>query len=223
MIQAEWPHLAETLHPTLTKVFDKLYSVPSRVLAPESKDVFKALELSPPNMTKVVILGQDPYIKGEAHGLAFSSKLGMTPSLNVIFKELSRVGLARTNPNLTDWAKQGVLLLNTILTTRLGESLAHQSFGWQEFTKSILQYLLYLDNPLVIMLWGVHARNSWKEVVDSMSSDFDFSQIKVLNACHPVFESRSGNACFAGSNHFVLANEWLVAHNLSPIKWNDNE
>jgi uracil-DNA glycosylase len=213
-----WP-LKETALSN-TKLLNNLKVVPAASLAPAPENIFKALELTAPNDVKVIALGQDPYIRGEAHGLAFSSQKGITPSLEIIVKELERTGFTRYNTDLTDWAQQGVLLLNTILTTKLGLSLAHKAFGWQEFTKEVVRHVLVLGNPIVIMLWGNVAKEFYASVIKGL--DIDLSHVKVLTAVHPVAEFR-GSGKFVGCNHFVLANEWLELHNLSPIKWNDND
>lgn len=172
--------------------------------------------MTPPDKTKVLILGQDPYINGEAHGLAFSSQLGVTPSLRVIFRELTRVGIQRTDPNLTDWAEQGVLLLNTILTTKQGQSLAHKDFGWQEFTTEIIRHVISLQHPIVVMLWGRVAQDFYKTAVPGVHD-----HVLVLKAYHPAAESRPGGYKFTGCNHFIDANEFLVQHGEQPIKWSN--
>jgi len=217
-----WPQLIDFTNPVIRRVLQNLRDVPVGKLAPAPEDVFNALHTTRPTDTKVLIIGQDPYIRGEAHGLAFSSLTKVTPSLRVIFKELARSGFPRKNPNLTDWAEQGVLLLNPILTTELGTSLAHKSFGWQEWTTSVVQYLVELEQPLVVMAWGQHARDFWKGVTRRITTDI--SHVKVFTACHPQAENYPGNGiCFTGCNHFVEANEWLKLNGLNPIKWNDEQ
>jgi uracil-DNA glycosylase len=132
-----------------------------------------------------------------------------------MFAELSRTGYERTSPNLTSWAEQGVLLLNTILTTRLGESLAHRDFGWQEFTSSIIRHVTSLDNPLVVMLWGRIAQDFYTTAVP-----MENKHILLLKAYHPVACHYDKSKRFVGCNHFVEANEWLVTHGKQPIAWN---
>lgn len=213
-----WPQLNDFTNPVILKVLNNLHKVPASKLAPRAEEVFTALDLTKPQDVRVIIIGQDPYIRGEAHGLAFSSRTKVTPSLRVIFKELARSGYSRRSPLLTDWAKQGVLLLNTILTTELGTSLAHKEFGWQEWTQSIVQYIVQLEEPLVVMVWGAYARDFWNIVKKRIT---DLSHVRVLDACHPQAENYGG-ACFTGCNHFADANKWLTQHGLNPIIWNDD-
>lgn len=194
-----------------------LSTVPSSLLAPHPSNVFKALELTKPEDVKVLIVGQDPYIKGEAHGLAFSSMQKMTPSLKIVFKELEiEYGTRRFDTDLTSWAEQGVLLLNTILTTELGKTLAHGNFGWQQFTTEVARYVINLGNPLAVMLWGVQAQEFWAEVTSRI--DVPLDKILLLNACHPQAENY-GSAVFTGCGHFQQANHWLVQHDKTPINW----
>ncbi len=124
-------------------------------LCPPVDEIWNALRLTSFEDTKVVILGQSPYHRGEAHGLAFSSERGYPPSLRVIFKELKEeYSKVRETPDLTDWAKQGVLLLNTVLTTTKGNPTAHAKIGWEKFTGYILMRLALSSKPKVFMLWG---------------------------------------------------------------------
>jgi len=221
-LNTNWPQLKDFTTPVIRRVLQRLSMVPEDKMAPKAEDVFNALNLVSPQDVKVIIIGQDPYIRGEAHGLAFSSKTKVTPSLRTILKELERSGFIRKNPDLTDWAQQGVLLLNTILTTELGTSLAHKNFGWQEWTASIVQHVVHLGNPIAVMIWGTHARDFWKTVVTRVGDDL--SHVRVLDTCHPQAENYPGNKeCFTGCNHFVYANEWLELNGLNPIKWNDDD
>lgn len=215
----QWP-LLETYRGNL-KLIQKLSEVPGSNLAPAPWNVFKALESTSPEKVKVIIVGQDPYIRGEAHGLAFSSQKGMTPSLDIIFKELEREGFHQKDPNLIRWAEQGVLLLNTILTTKLGESLAHEKFGWQQFTKAVVRYVINLGQPVLLMLWGNHAKDFWLSIRKTISTDSQV-HIGVLYSVHPIAESR-GSGKFTGNDHFKLANEWLEEHGQTPINWSDDE
>lgn len=185
-------------------------------MCPQPNQVLEALKLTAPKDGKVVIIGQDPYINGEAHGLAFSSQAGVTPSLQVIFEELARCGYPRTNPDLTSWAEQGVLLLNTILTTQRGLSLAHDDYGWEDFTASVLKHVAYSEEPLVVMTWGSVARNFYTKAIPKKPPN-----ILHLDAVHPVAQHRKPSEYrFVGCNHFVQANEWLAAHHKQPITWN---
>lgn len=210
-----WP-LHETLYGN-SKLWRNLGRTPAHVTVPKPFDIFTALELTSPQDVKAIIIGQDPYINGEAHGLAFSSQLGMTPSLRVIFDELEQeYSEKRTNPNLTDWAEQGVLLLNTILTTELGLTGAHKNYGWQPFVAEVVRYVINLQNPLVVMLWGGYARNFWSDTMKLV--DADTEHIHLLSACHPQAENY-GSCKFTGCNHFRKTNDYLVDHDLKPIKW----
>ena len=190
-------------------------------MCPKPSQVFEALRLTAPLDTKVVILGQDPYIgEGQAHGLAFSSQAGLTPSLEVIFRELERSGYPRHDCDLTSWANQGVLLLNTILTTEIGKSLYHKNFGWQYFTQEVLRFVVGMGKPIVVMLWGKVAEEYFDEAMRNEKT----KHIQILRAYHPAAEARGGaegKYKFTGCNHFVQANEWLEAHGLNTINWSE--
>ena len=155
---------------------------------------------------KVIIVGQDTYInKGEAMGLCFSVPNGIKtpPSLRNILKEIKD----RTNPDLTDIAKQGVLMLNRALTVREGQSMSHMAI-WAAFTEDIIKYIANKYSGIVYMLWG----NPAKE----LAKHLDMSKNLVLTHSHPSPLSRRP---FIGNNHFVLCNEYLLSHNKTPIAW----
>lgn len=215
----QWP-LLETYRGNL-KLIQNLSEVGGSTLAPHGSKVFEALRLTSPENTKVIIIGQDPYISGEAHGLAFSSQKGMTPSLSIVFKELEREGFKQKSLNLTRWAEQGVLLLNTILTTRLGESLAHEKFGWQQFTKAVVRYVINLGQPVIILLWGNHTKDFWLSIRKTIPLD-SLTSVGILYSVHPVAEAR-GSGKFTGNDHFKLTNEWLEEHGQTPINWSDDD
>jgi uracil-DNA glycosylase len=190
-------------------------------LCPNLEDVFKAYELTQPDNVKVCILGLDPYINGEAHGLSFSSqKEKIPPSLRIIFKELFESGILpnkRTNPNLEDWAAQGVLLLNTVLTTERGKTLAHGAWGWEQFTGETLKYLAESENPVVFLAWGKNAQKSIEQyVVPNIRNQM---RKLLLFSYHPAAELYGGSAKFTGNGHFVKANEFLETQKLAPICW----
>lgn len=174
---------------------------------PDMYDIFNAFRLTAYGDVKVVILGQDPYHgPGQAHGLAFSVKRGVAvpPSLKNIYKELSSdVGFVPpSHGNLTDWAKQGVLLLNTGLTVREGEANSHKNIGWHVFTDNVIKLLSARDKPMVFMLWGGNARTKLPLI--------DRSKHLVLTSAHP-----SPLSCFNGffgCKHFSRANEFLAKH-----------
>ena len=180
---------------------------------PDKNNIYNALKLTPPDKVKVVILGQDPYInKDQANGLSFSVQPGITipPSLRNIFRE-QRKDLGIIQPNsgdLTKWAEQGVLLLNTTLTVRAGLSNSHQGKGWGIFTDSIIKYLGQKEN-IVFMLWGNNAKAK-RKLIDS-------SKNLILEAAHP--SPLSATRGFFGCQHFSKANNYLIEHNLSPIDW----
>lgn len=180
---------------------------------PDKNNIYNALKLTPPDKVKVVILGQDPYInKDQANGLSFSVQPGIVipPSLRNIFRE-QRKDLGIIQPNsgdLTKWAEQGVLLLNTTLTVRAGLSNSHQGKGWGIFTDSIIKYLGQKEN-IVFMLWGNNAKAK-RKLIDS-------SKNLILEAAHP--SPLSATRGFFGCQHFSKANNYLIEHNLSPINW----
>ena len=180
---------------------------------PDKNNIYNALKLTPPDKVKVVILGQDPYInKDQANGLSFSVQPGIAvpPSLKNIFRE-QRKDLGIIQPNsgdLTKWAEQGVLLLNTTLTVRAGLSNSHQGKGWGIFTDSIIKYLGQKEN-IVFMLWGNNAKAK-RKLIDS-------SKNLILEAAHP--SPLSATRGFFGCQHFSKANNYLIEHNLSPIDW----
>ena len=180
---------------------------------PDKNNIYNALKLTPPDKVKVVILGQDPYInKDQANGLSFSVQPGIVipPSLRKIFRE-QRKDLGIIQPNsgdLTKWAEQGVLLLNTTLTVRAGLSNSHQGKGWGIFTDSIIKYLGQKEN-IVFMLWGNNAKAK-RKLIDS-------SKNLILEAAHP--SPLSATRGFFGCQHFSKANNYLIEHNLSPIDW----
>lgn len=180
---------------------------------PKESEVFNALKLTPLENTKVVILGQDPYHgPNQAHGLSFSVNDGIKPppSLVNIFKELhTDVGFSVPNHgNLTEWARQGVLMLNATLTVRAGEPASHQKKGWEQFTDAIIKLISDEKEHCVFMLWGSYARS--KTVL------IDATKHLVLEAAHP---SPLARGAFFGSRHFSQANAWLKKHGLEPVDW----
>lgn len=180
-------------------------------LYPPPSDIFKAFELCKYNDLKVVIIGMDPYInKDEAHGLAFSVSKATTmpPSLRNIFKELRRsFNINRQNTDLTDWAKQGVLLLNTALTVRQGCSGSHTGI-WKEFTRDLISKIGKATHNCVYLLWGNHAQ-AFEQYIDSTNN-------LILKHTHPSPLSRKP---FEGNNHFVLCNDYLLKLGKPPITW----
>lgn len=188
------------------------------VLCPKPSDIWRAFKLTPYENVKVVIILQDPYINGEADGLAMSSKGKITPSLQVVFKELAaEFGKQRTKTELDDWAEQGVLLINTCLTTVRGQSRAHAGIGWEKLTGTILARIAMRKTPTVFMLWGKDAKTvGERSIIPNMRG----SNHLILKAIHPVAEARGdGTYTFTGCGHFRKANEFLAEHKRGRIKW----
>lgn len=181
---------------------------------PPPTQVFRALDLVAPRDVRVVILGQDPYhTPGVADGLAFSSLPAnpIPPSLKNIFKEIeAEFAVACPNsPDLTRWAEQGVLLLNTSLTVAGGEANSHQDYGWSEFTDAIIGVLSRECDHVVFLLWGNNAR--------SKKSLIDMEKHLVLESAHP--SPLSAHKGFLGNGHFAKANTYLKLHGRPPIDW----
>ena len=180
---------------------------------PKYSDVFNALRFTDYDEVKVVILGQDPYHgEGEAHGLSFSvhDDVKRPPSLNNILKELyNDLGVVRNGNELTDWAKQGVLLLNSVLTVVKDTPLSHKGKGWEIFTDNIISYLNDREEPIVFILWGSYARSK-KELITNKNHF-------IIESAHP--SPLSASRGFFGSHPFSRANDFLVKNGISPIKW----
>ncbi|MFN2744675.1 MULTISPECIES: uracil-DNA glycosylase [Bacillus] len=181
---------------------------------PEPNDIYNAFHYTSYEKVKVVILGQDPYHgPGQAHGLSFSVKPGVNPppSLKNIFIELqSDIGADIPNHgSLVSWAKQGVLLLNTVLTVRRGQANSHKGKGWEQLTDSVIDVLNKREKPVVFILWGRHAQAK-KERIDT-------SKHFIIQSPHPSpFSARNG---FFGSRPFSRANQCLQKINEEPIDW----
>ncbi|MDX2001123.1 MAG: uracil-DNA glycosylase [Chitinophagales bacterium] len=185
----------------------------SKTIYPPGPLIFNAFNLTPFDQVKVVIIGQDPYHgAGQAHGLCFSVQRGVKPppSLVNIFKEINQdLGIPIPNHGcLENWAKQGVLLLNAILTVRAGEPASHNSFGWQEFTNAAIKALSDKRESLVFLLWGRYAQE--KEIL------IDTEKHYVLKTAHP---SPFSATKFFGCKHFSKTNELLKKHGKAPIDW----
>jgi uracil-DNA glycosylase len=180
---------------------------------PPEELTFSALRLTPPRLTRVVILGQDPYHgAGQAHGLAFSvpSGVALPPSLRNVFAEL-RSDLGCTPPtsgDLTMWASQGVLLLNTALTVRAGEAGSHTDCGWETFTDRIVSYLGQRDDHCVFILWGRHAARRATHIAPHHT---------IITSAHP--SPLSAHKGFFGSQPFSRANAALMTHDQNSIDW----
>lgn len=184
-----------------------------KTVFPAEENVFKAFDLCSPENVKVVILGQDPYHEeGQAMGLSFSvpDTVKAPPSLKNIFKELQSDLEIMTggSTDLTPWAKQGVLLVNSILTVRKGEAASHRNIGWQQFTDAVISILSADYNGIVFMLWGNYAR--------SKAALIDRSRHLVLEAAHP---SPLARGAFFGSRPFSQANDYLRSIGRTAIDW----
>ena len=216
-ISNDWlaPLSAEFKKPYYAKLYKTIreeYS--TRQIFPPSDEIFTAFELTPLSDVKVVIIGQDPYHgDGQAHGLCFSVKpdIETPPSLVNIYKELS-TDLGCYIPNngyLTKWAKQGVLLLNTVLTVRAHQANSHRGIGWEEFTDAAIRALNEQDRPIVYLLWGKPAQMK--------KSMLDNPKHLILEAPHP--SPLSAYRGFFGCKHFGKTNEFLEKNGLKSIDW----
>ncbi len=187
----------------------------TQVIYPPADDIFNALHLTPLSEVKVVILGQDPYHNThQAHGLSFSvppDQKDLPPSLINIYRELHDDVGCRMPDNgcLVGWAKQGVLLLNTVLTVRAHQPASHQGHGWEKFTDAIIEAVNRQDRPIVYMLWGSHAQTKIPMLTNPKHL--------ILTAPHP--SPLSAYRGFFGCRHFSKCNEFLAAHGQTPINW----
>lgn len=218
MLEASW-------QPVLGSEFDQPYMQKLRgflreekdkkkIIYPKSTNVFQAFSLTPLHQVKVVLLGQDPYHgRGQAHGLCFSVPSGMPlpPSLVNIYKELqSDVGITPSkNGCLESWAKQGVLLLNSVLTVEAGHAASHQGRGWEIFTDRVIAILNETMRGLVFLLWGNYAQRKGQLV--------NTDEHCVLKAPHP--SPLSAHQGFLGCRHFSKANHYLKRIGKAPIDW----
>ena len=183
---------------------------------PEEKNVFNALELTPFESVKVVILGQDPYHGfGQAHGLSFSVQKGipLPPSLRNIYKELQEDigGELPTEGDLSHWAKQGVLLLNTVLTVEEGNANSHKGMGWERLTNRLIESLNELNHPVIFILWGKPAQDKEKLITNPNHV--------ILKAPHP--SPLSAYRGFFGSKPFSRVNDILIQQGQTPIRWTE--
>ncbi|WP_122036257.1 uracil-DNA glycosylase [Aliivibrio sp. EL58] len=186
-----------------------------KIIFPKEKDIFTAFDLTAFDDVKVVILGQDPYHgAGQAHGLSFSvlPEIKIPPSLRNMYKELAQDIDGFVIPDhgyLESWAKQGVLLLNTVLTVEEGKAHSHAKLGWETFTDSIIEQLNKNKENVIFLLWGAHAQKK--------GANIDGTRHSVLKAPHP--SPLSAHRGFFGCKHFSQVNELLKSKNLSEINW----
>lgn len=185
-----------------------------KTIYPEPKNIFNAFNLCPLNNVKVVIIGQDPYHEpGQAHGLCFSVQQGidLPPSLVNIYKEIEQdIGhKSITNGDLSDWARQGVLLLNSTLTVLAHVAASHSGHGWETFTDAVIKAVNENRKNVVYMLWGSFAQKK-ADFVDTQNN-------LILKSAHP--SPLSAYRGFFGNHHFSRANEYLQQHGETPINW----
>ena len=195
----------------LQKFLEDEYKI--HTVYPKKEQIFEALNHTSFKNTKVLILGQDPYKnEGQAHGMAFSVQKGaqIPPSLKNIFKEIENTLSVKVenDGNLEGWAKQGVLLLNTILTIRAGLSLSHSGKGWEKLTDFIIYSLSKKTEPMVFILWGNYAKSKIKLIQNPNHL--------ILQSAHP---SPLSCKSFFGNNHFGKANDFLLKNGFDKIRW----
>ncbi len=189
----------------------------NKTIFPSYSHIFDALRYTDYDHVKVVILGQDPYHgAGEAHGLSFSVQEGVRrpPSLNNIFKELNNdLGIVRTKNDLSDWAKQGILLLNSIMTVERDKPLSHKDKGWEIFTDMIIKKLNEREKPVIFVLWGSYARSKKVYITNP--------QHYIIESVHP--SPLSASRGFFGSKPFSKINNFLREHQLGEIDWKEQK
>jgi uracil-DNA glycosylase len=197
---------------------------------PPREDWFAALRLTPPERVRAVILGQDPYHEpGQAMGLAFSVRSGvkLPPSLRNIYRELEAdLGLpAPKTGDLSPWAGQGVLLLNTVLTVAAGRANSHKSLGWQAFTGELLAAVARLPQPVAFVLWGEPAKRAYHQATDGSTSTVN-CPLSIVNSTGPrlILEAPhpsplSAYRGFFGSRPFSQINDFLITHGEATIRW----
>ncbi|HOO83175.1 MAG TPA: uracil-DNA glycosylase [Prolixibacteraceae bacterium] len=186
----------------------------TQTIFPKGKDIFNAFNLCPFNNIKVVIIGQDPYHgPGQAHGLCFSVKQGVTfpPSLRNIFKEINNdLGIAvPTSGDLSRWAEQGVLLINATLTVRAHMAGSHQNKGWETFTDAVIKIVSEQKKHVAFLLWGAYAQKKGQVI--------DQTKHLVLESVHP--SPLSASRGFFGNHHFSKTNQFLEKNGLTPVNW----
>lgn len=216
MINNEWDNVLseEFLKPyflELINIVNKEYR--TKTIYPKYENIFNAFKLTPYSQIKVVIIGQDPYHgENEAHGLSFSVLEGVQkpPSLNNIFKELySDLKITKKGSDLTSWAKEGVMLLNSILTVEKDKPLSHKDLGWTTFTDNVIKKLNERKEPIIFVLWGSFARSK-KELITN-------KQHFIIESAHP--SPLSASRGFLGSKPFSKVNNILIKLNKKEINW----
>lgn len=214
----EWDELLkdEFKKPYYLELRKKLiYEYRTQQIFPGMYDIFNALKYTSYSDIKAVIIGQDPYHGvGQAHGLSFSVKKGVAPppSLVNIFKEIKsdlRIDNMGKHGELTEWAKNGVLLLNSVLTVRANQARSHRNLGWEEFTDNVIRLINLREKPVVFMLWGADAKAKEKLITNPNHL--------ILKAAHPSPLSAFNG--FFGCRHFSKANEFLKSKGIEEIDW----
>ncbi|MCY1569257.1 uracil-DNA glycosylase [Staphylococcus pettenkoferi] len=189
----------------------------TQIVYPDRENIYQAFDLTPFNKVKVVILGQDPYHgPNQAHGLAFSVQPNakFPPSLRNMYKELQDdIGCVRRSPYLQDWAREGVLLLNTVLTVRKGEAHSHRDIGWETFTDEVIQAVSDNLEHVAFILWGKPAQQKIKLI--------DTSKHHIIKSVHP--SPLSAYRGFFGSKPYSQANAYLEEHGIEPVNWCEGE
>lgn len=206
------PEFGKPYFEALVRFLREEKSAGKRIYPPGSQ-IFRAFDLTPVQDVKVVVLGQDPYHgQGQAHGLSFSvpANIPAPPSLKNIFKEIeSDLGVRMSGyPDLEKWARQGVLLLNAVLTVRSGEAASHSKIGWEQFTDAVIRYISDNCEGVVFLLWGNFARSK-RDLIDH-------TRHFVLEAAHP---SPLARGAFFGCRHFSRTNQILSSQGKSPVDW----
>lgn len=186
----------------------------TKPIYPKAENIFHAFQMTSLKDTKVVIMGQDPYHgPGQAQGFSFSvpASMPIPPSLQNIYKELEDEFQqpVRRSGDLSDWASQGVLLLNAILTVEQSKPLSHKNIGWQNFTNEAIRWINKKEGPVVFLLWGSKA----KQVLPLL----DNPKHLILTSSHP--SPLSAYRGFFGNKHFIKTNEYLISHGQKPINW----
>ena len=217
----DWDNILadEWSKPYYRQLHDFLKSEYSKTrIYPDMYDIFNALRYTSFENTRAVIIGQDPYHgPGQAHGLCFSVKKGvpLPPSLVNIYKEITDdLGVAMPqHGDLTGWARQGVLLLNTVLTVRAGQPNSHKDKGWEIFTDRVISELDRKETPVVFLLWGANAEKKARVITNPIHK-------KLITVHQSPLSAYRG---FFGCRHFSKTNAYLTAHGIAPIDWNLND
>jgi uracil-DNA glycosylase len=217
MKENNWPHLS-----SVWEKADRIAeSIKDKDICPKYEDLFKAFELTSLQDTKVVIIGDEPSCNDEATGLSYTTKSGkVTPTNRVILNSLRKSELISERLDTADfskWALQGVLMLNLVLSTERDYIRKHYNVGWEEVTKRILLELIFKEDPVVFMLWGKEIRGSVMPLFSVEPARIRPHHLVLMNV-HPLAEIY-GVEKFSDKGDFKTANDWLIAHEKTPIQW----